>query len=95
MNSWFSSPIRLVPQGLGHTLDHLSQDRTGGRKVEAYISLPTLAENTAVGKRDLAVALTNTGKPMPSIDTIRWFEILRQINTRVPRDGSGPLRHLR
>jgi CubicO group peptidase (beta-lactamase class C family) len=46
-------------------------------------------------ERDLAVALTNTGKPMPSIDTIRWFEILRQINTRVPRDGSGPLRHLR
>ena len=46
-------------------------------------------------ERDLAVALTNTGKPMPSLDTIRWFEILRQINTRVPRDGSGPLRHLR
>ena len=38
-------------------------------------------------ERDLAVALTNTGKPMPSIDTIRWFEILRRINTRVPRDG--------
>ena len=46
-------------------------------------------------ERDLAVALTNTGKPMPSIDTIRWFEILRQINTRVPRDGTGPLRQLR
>jgi hypothetical protein len=41
------------------------------------------------------VALTNTGKPMPSIDTIRWFEILRQINTRAPRDGAGPLRQLR
>ena len=46
-------------------------------------------------ERDLAVALTNTGKPMPSVDTIRWFEILRRINTRVPRDGSGPLRQLR
>jgi CubicO group peptidase (beta-lactamase class C family) len=45
-------------------------------------------------ERDLAVALTNTGKPMPSIDTIRWFEILRRINTRVPRDGAGPLRQL-
>ena len=43
-------------------------------------------------ERDLAVALTNTGKPMPSIDTIRWFEILRRINGRVPRDGAGPLR---
>jgi len=32
---------------------------------------------------------------MPSVDTIRWFEILRRINTRVPHDGSGPLRQLR
>jgi CubicO group peptidase (beta-lactamase class C family) len=46
-------------------------------------------------ERDLAVALTNTGKPMPSIDTIRWFEILRQINARAPRDGAGPLHQLR
>jgi CubicO group peptidase (beta-lactamase class C family) len=39
-------------------------------------------------ERDISVALMNSGKPLFALDTAYWLEIVRQISTRIPRDGA-------
>ena len=38
-------------------------------------------------ERDIAVALLNSGKPFIAVDTYHWFNIVRLISARIPRDG--------
>ena len=38
-------------------------------------------------ERDIAVALLNSGKPFVAVDTYHWFNIVRLISARIPRDG--------
>ena len=40
-------------------------------------------------ERDIAVALLNSGKPFVAVDTYHWFNIVRLISARIPRDGDG------
>lgn len=43
--------------------------------------------------RDIAVALMTSGKPALSIGVTRTLLIMQTIARRIPRDGTGPLRH--
>jgi CubicO group peptidase (beta-lactamase class C family) len=43
--------------------------------------------------RDIAVALMTSGKPALSIGIARTLLIMQTIARRIPRDGTGPLRH--
>lgn len=40
--------------------------------------------------RDISVGFMNTGKPLPSIESLLWFDVIRNIAMRIPRDGRLP-----
>ncbi len=71
---------------LGHPLYGFYGPRCGS--AFGHIGMMNIA-GWADPERDIAVALLNTGKPMPSIETLWWSDLLTQISFRIPRDGTA------
>ncbi len=76
-----------VPYSMGFMLGHDVFGFYGPRSGKAFGHLGfTNVLAWADPERDISVAFLNTGKPLLSARFIAWFNVLRVIGTRIPRD---------
>ncbi|MEZ4287818.1 MAG: serine hydrolase domain-containing protein [Polyangiales bacterium] len=79
-----------VPYSMGFMLGSDVFGFYGARCGKAYGHLGfTNVLGWADPERDISVAFMNTGKPLLSAKFIAWFNVMRTISTKIPRDRPG------